>query len=246
MGAMPEEIASIVPRLKHLSERSLGGRTYYSGELHGKKVVLTFSRWGKVAAASTATILLHEFHVTDLLFTGVAGAIEERLRPGDIVIAEKLIQHDLDARPLMSRHEIPLLGETWIETDPVWRKRLCNSVQEIFSDNILHSLISEEDLRKFGIKTPSFYQGEIASGDQFFSSSRQKKELQAILPDVLCIEMEGAAVAQVCFENNLPFAVLRTISDGADEHSPVDFPLFINQIASHYSLAVLDHLFRQF
>lgn len=244
MGAMPEEIEALLPQLSQRRETSVGGRTYYAGLFHGRHVVIAFSRWGKVAAASTVTTLLHEFRITDLIFTGVAGAIDPRLNVGDMVVAEKLIQHDLDARPLMSRHEIPLLGKTWIETDKVWNQRLTKSIRQVFEARALHSLISEKDLLQFGIHAPAQYHGEIASGDQFFSSGNQKKSLQESLPNILCVEMEGAAVAQVCYEHQLPFALIRTISDTADDRSPVDFPLFIRQVASAYSFAVLDTMFR--
>ncbi len=245
MGAMPEEIESLLPLLTNRTERSIGGRIYYAGELHGKNIVMAFSRWGKVAAASTATTMLQAYGITDLLFTGVAGAIDANLKTGDIVIAEKLIQHDLDARPIMAQHEIPLLGKTWIETDPVWRARLTHSVNHVINQKILNSLVGEAALKNFDIHSPGLYTGEIASGDQFFRSKEQKLALQQLLPHILCVEMEGAAVAQVCYENDLRFAVVRTISDASDEKSVIDFPAFINKIASHYTVAILDHLFRQ-
>src|SRR6188768_1427880 len=108
LGAMPEEISGIVSLLKEKTEVLKGMRTYYSGTINHVEVVVVFSRWGKVASATTATHLIVEFGITQLFFTGVAGAIHPNLNIGDIVIADSLVQHDLDARPIMSRFEIPL------------------------------------------------------------------------------------------------------------------------------------------
>jgi adenosylhomocysteine nucleosidase len=87
--------------------------------------------------------------------------------------------------------------------------------------------------------------GDIASGDQFFSGNKQKHSLSTQLPDVLCVEMEGAAVAQVCYEYEIPFSIIRTISDAADDQSPVDFPSFIKKISSKYAAEIIKKIYRQ-
>jgi adenosylhomocysteine nucleosidase len=87
--------------------------------------------------------------------------------------------------------------------------------------------------------------GDIASGDQFFSSNEQKHALNTQLPDVLCVEMEGAAVAQVCYEYEIPFSIIRTISDVADDQSHIDFPSFINKISSKYAAEIIKNIFKQ-
>src|SRR6478752_8004470 len=109
MGAMPEEIDGVVALLDNCTEFSIGQRTYYSGQINDIDTVVVFSRWGKVAAATTVSALIHHFQITELIFTGVAGAIKDNLKIGDIVLAKRLIQHDMDARPLMNQFEIPLL-----------------------------------------------------------------------------------------------------------------------------------------
>src|SRR5690349_9837535 len=116
MGAMPEEIESALTLVKDQQKREIGTRTYYTGKINNVPVVVVFSRWGKVAAATTVSTLILEFKITELIFTGVAGAIHEDLRIGDVVVANRLIQHDMDARPLVSRFEIPLLGKTYFES----------------------------------------------------------------------------------------------------------------------------------
>jgi adenosylhomocysteine nucleosidase len=245
MSAMPEEIEGLRDILSGSSEKKMGGRTYYYGLFYGHPVVLVFSRWGKVAAASTLTTLIHEFNIHQLIFTGVAGAVDPKLNVGDIVLASELVQHDMDARPLMPKHEIPLLGKTWFHTDPVLTARLSVSIDQILEKKHIQDLIGDKILNEFSITSPRLFKGRIASGDQFFSTQDQKNSLQEALTDILCVEMEGAAVAQVCYENQLPYTVIRTISDKADHLSAIDFPRFINQVASKYSVAILDHFFRQ-
>ena len=115
MSAMREEIVSLVVELGTADEAiHTGMRTYHRGLLWGMPVVLVYSRIGKVAAASTATHLIAQFGVDEVIFTGVAGAVDPALNIGDIVVAAKLYQHDMDASPLFSQHEIPLLDMTTI------------------------------------------------------------------------------------------------------------------------------------
>jgi nucleoside phosphorylase len=113
MAAMQEEIDTLLKELPASSEVvDDGQRTYHSGRLWGTPVVVVFSRWGKVAAATTATHLISEFGVGEILFTGVAGAAQPGLNVGDVVVGARFWQHDIDARPLFPRHEIPLLGRS--------------------------------------------------------------------------------------------------------------------------------------
>lgn len=220
MGAMPEEVNHLIALLSSVHTTELGGRTYYAGTLNGVQTIVVFSRWGKVAAASTATTLILTFGVTEILFTGVAGAIHPTLRIGDIVIGKHLFQHDMDARPLMKRFEIPLLGVTHFTCDPHLMNRAEQIVQSILKDQ------------------PAQYRvGDIASGDQFVAAAQQKTHLLSDWPTTLCVEMEGAAVAQVCFEHRIPVLVIRVISDAADEQAAIDFPLFVEKVASQYTTA---------
>ena len=245
MGAMPEEIDGIVHLLTNCREVSMGKRTYYSGQLNGIDTVVVFSRWGKVAAATTATTLIHEFRITELLFTGVAGAIHSDLKIGDIVIGRRLIQHDMDARPLMKQYEIPLLSKTYFESDASHLAIASKAISTLIESKNLHAVIGDANRAEFGISQPSLYIGDIASGDQFFSGNEQKHSLHSQLPDVLCVEMEGAAVAQVCYEYEIPFSIIRTISDTADDQSQNDFPSFIKKISSKYAAEIIKNIYRQ-
>lgn len=243
MGAMHEEINGVVELLTDAKEYTRGMRTYYSGSLNGIKTVVVFSRWGKVAAATTVANLILEFNITELIFTGVAGAMNEDLNIGDIVIAKRLIQHDMDAQPLMPRFEIPLLGKTYFECAHEQLITATKAVNALLQTKQLHEVISDEELKAFKITSPKLATGDIASGDKFFSNATDKHALLEKLPTVLCVEMEGAAVAQVCYEYGLPFTIIRTISDAADEHSHIDFPMFIKKISSRYSVEVVRNIF---
>ncbi len=245
MGAMTEEIDGVVALLSNCVVISMGKRTYFSGQINGIETVVVFSRWGKVAATTTATTLIHEFKITELLFTGVAGAISSELKIGDIVLGKRLIQHDMDARPLMNQYEIPLLSKTYFETDSTHLDIAAKVINIVFENKSLHSVIGEQDLMEFNISQPKLFIGDIASGDQFFSTNEQKQKLNRQLPNVLCVEMEGAAVAQVCYEYEIPFSIIRTISDVADETAHIDFPSFLKKISGKYAAEIIKNIYNQ-
>ncbi|MBP1677207.1 MAG: nucleosidase [Bacteroidetes bacterium] len=235
MGAMPEEMDKILAAIteKEIVER--GSRIYYKGKLYGQQVVAVFSRWGKVAAATTATNMILEFGVDRIVFTGVAGAISPDLHIGDIVIAQRLFQHDMDARPLMRRFEIPLTGKTSYEIPQQNVDIMADAVHNFLKNNkTFRKILSEQS-----IEYPKMLIGDIASGDLFISSSQMKEALLRILPSVACAEMEGAAVAQVCDDYGIPLVVVRVISDTADEEAHVSAIGFVNHHAGDYSLSIL-------
>ena len=116
ISAMQEEIASLQHMLKVEKKIVKGMRTYYQGILFNRKVILVFSRWGKVASATTATQLLNEFEIDEILFTGVAGAVHPDINIGDIIIGSELYQHDMNGSPLVKTFEIPLLGKSAFRT----------------------------------------------------------------------------------------------------------------------------------
>ncbi len=234
---MPQE----VEHLRHGLEGPVqtceaGQRTFVSGRLHGREVVVVFSRWGKVAAASTATTLIERFGVGMLVFTGVAGALDRTLNVGDIVVGARLVQHDMDASaiPGVQRFEVPLLGTRFLDA-PVELVARARSAAARFLDEDLRAAISPEVLAEFGIIAPKVVTGLIASGDQFIASDAVAEGLRCALPGLQCVEMEGAAVAQVAYEHGLPFIVLRTISDKADHSAHVDFRGFVTRIAAHFT-----------
>ncbi len=245
LGAMPEETDLIVSHLTNVVLHSEGMRTYYSGSISGIELVVVFSRWGKVAAAATVTTLIQKFSVDKIIFTGVAGAIAPEVKVGDIVIAKRLVQHDMDPRPLMKRFEIPLLNKIFFEI-PQQDVGLAElAVMKFLEKGNFDRLFEPKLLKDFNIQNPSVHVGDIASGDQFIAEKSQKEFLLRELPGVLCVEMEGAAIAQVCYEYTIPFVVIRIISDASDESSPNNFSHFINTISRKYSFEILLELLKQ-
>lgn len=235
MGAMPEEIDGILAIMQVEQQQHIGGRTYHQGTINGRSVVVVFSKWGKVAAAITATTLIERFSVSFILFTGVAGAIDPALRIGDLVIGNRFYQHDMDARPIIRRFEIPLTGKIAIDADPQLIKPLYESMQVIWTDEMFIDSILKPLAQSFNNPNARIVIGSIASGDQFFSTNTTKNNLRDALPDVLCVEMEGASVAQVCDEYQVPFWVIRSISDQAGDDSPTDFLSYLKHITSRYA-----------
>ncbi|OZB47230.1 MAG: 5'-methylthioadenosine/S-adenosylhomocysteine nucleosidase, partial [Thiomonas sp. 14-66-4] len=126
-----------------------GRRSYHRGRLYGREVVMVLSGIGKVAAACTATSLLTEFACGTLLFTGTAGSLDQDVKVGDIVVADDLLQHDLDASPLFPRFEVPLTGKSRFKADPHWAARLMDAARTAV-DATLHSAAGHARLQALG------------------------------------------------------------------------------------------------
>ncbi|WP_374363414.1 5'-methylthioadenosine/adenosylhomocysteine nucleosidase [Pseudoduganella danionis] len=219
ISALAEEQHGLIEAMESPAKRFHGMREYTAGKLWEIDAVCVLSRIGKVAAAMTAAILVEKFEVTHIIFTGVAGSGDKNVHVGDIVVAEDLIQHDFDASPLFPRFEIPLTGLTRFASDCALTERLAAAAE----------------------KTGRVHRGLIASGDQFIGKRQQIVALKEALPDILAVEMEGAAVAQVCFELGIPFAVIRTISDNANDDAAVDFMRFVKTVASRYAYDIIEN-----
>ncbi len=237
---MHEELAAVLAQWPDEQKTVVAGREFCVGHWHGHEVVAVLSRIGKVAAATTATTLIERFGVTRMVFTGVAGGLAPHVHVGDVVVAREFIQHDMDASPLFPRHEIPLTGMTRFPADAALSDALA-----IAAPVALQALVASLPRTAWldlDLAAARVHQGLIASGDRFVSKTSESQSLQAELPDALAVEMECAAMAQVCHDYGVPLAAVRTISDRADDAAHVDFPRFIQTIASRYSVAVLDHL----
>ena len=242
ISAVHEELRALLPELRHPARVRLAGREFHSGQIHGHPVVLVLSGIGKVAAATTAALLIHAFKARALVFTGVAGGLQRGVRVGDVVVAQQLLQHDMDASPLFPRFEVPLTGRALFEADAALVAALAGAAQRCLART--DALIGAERLAAFGIERAVLHQGLVISGDRFVASAAHSRELRALLPQALAVEMEGAAVAQVCADFGTRFAVLRTISDRADDSAHVDFQRFIADVASAYTHAIIDDWLR--
>ncbi|NNC69812.1 MAG: 5'-methylthioadenosine/adenosylhomocysteine nucleosidase, partial [Flavobacteriaceae bacterium] len=191
--------------------------------------------------ATTATQLINDFDINELIFSGVAGSVRKEVNIGDIVIGTELFQHDVDASPLFPQFEIPLLGQRYFKTDIEIQQKLYRASENFLND--YDSNISKKEATNFGVKNPKVILGAIASGDQFITHQSQINFINSKLPSVVCVEMEGAAVAQVCYEYQISFSIIRVISDCANDNAHIDFQQFSTEIAGKYAYYILKNYF---
>ena len=215
----------------------LAGRQFHCLRWHGLELVVVLAGVGKVAAATTASLLADRFGVQAMAFTGVAGGLATGVQVGDVVLAQQLLQHDMDASPLFPRHEVPLTGISRFGADAGLTESLHRAAQALLAD--LPGCVGPEVMTRYRLQQARVHQGLIVSGDRFVATNAEREALLAELPDALAVEMEGAAVAQVCHDFGLPLVVVRTVSDRADDAAHVDFPAFTREVASHYSARLL-------
>ncbi len=216
IGAMDEEIALLKEKAEITSVEHLLGLDFYRGQLYGKEVVLVRCGIGKVNAASCVQALADRFCVDGIINTGVAGAIYHRLNIGDIVISQDTVQHDMDTSVLGDPvGTIPRMEESYFQAD----KRLVELAKK--AGEQMHT-------------RHNIFLGRIASGDQFISTKPQKQRIWNTVGGY-CAEMEGAAIAHVCYLNKIPFVVIRSISDKADGEAGMDFSEFVYIAAQNSS-----------
>lgn len=223
IAALPEELDALLSVLEGARPEPLAGRTFWRGTLAGHPVVAVLSGIGKVAAALTTTLLISRFGAGRVLFLGVAGGIGPGVQVGDIVVADTLLQHDMDASPLFPRHEVPLTGLSRFPADPAFTDLLVRASTA--------ALQAHQEVAAFVGRTPRVHRGLVLSGDRFVATAAESAALRERLPDALAVEMEGAAVAQVCHAFGVPLAVVRSISDRADDAAHLDFPAFLRAVA---------------
>ena len=241
VAAMHPELAAVLAAMPDERRQPVATRDFWCGHWAGHEVVAVLSRVGKVAAATTATLLIERFKVDRIVFTGTAGGVGEAVRVGDVVVAGSFMQHDMDASPWFPRFEVPLTGVARFDTDADLSTGLARAAQTVLARAA--DTLGADAVAEFALQSPRVHRGLIASGDRFVATSAESATLRAALPEALAVEMEGAAVAQVCRDFNVPFAALRTISDRADDAAHVDFMRFIDQVASRYSAAILQAYF---
>jgi adenosylhomocysteine nucleosidase len=243
IGAMAEEVERLHRHLDAETVTEHAGRVYRHGLLAGQRVTVVQSRIGKVAAALTASSLVRDHDVDLIVFTGIAGALHDDLAIGDVVVATELVQHDLAGPPQMfARSEIPLLGVVELPTDATVTAAAVEAADD-FVTNGLGAIVTAQVLDELGIGGPSVHLGQVATGDEFIEGPL-KQIVRDRAPEAICVDMEGAAVAQVCHElGGVPLCVIRAISDLASGTASVDFPIFLDRLASHYSYEILRRMF---
>lgn len=211
IGAMEEEVDGIRTELADPETRTIAGIRFDTGIWHGKKVVVCRSGVGKVNAAVCTQLLIDRFGAGHVLFTGVAGAADPALEIGDLVISTDCMHHDMDASPLgYRRGEIPFAAQSAFP-----------------ADRQLVELAGEISRKLFDCRVVT---GRVLSGDQFIADKEKVRDLHETFGGA-CLEMEGAAVAQVCALNGVPFVIIRSMSDKADGSADVNFAEFTRMAA---------------
>ncbi len=222
---MPEELGAILDNLDEKEVINFGDLVLTSGiwkDLNQKKIYITtaWSGWGKVSSSRAATRLISASYknskVDIVLFTGVAGAANKKLKQWDILVANSVIQHDMDARPLYEKFHIPVFNKKILKP----KEKLLNKIFKSLSVNK-----ERGDLKKFG----NISKGLIATGDKFISDKKEMNKLNNEIPHLMAVEMEGAAFAQVAEQEKIDWLILRVISDSADDSAKEDFSSFINE-----------------
>ncbi len=220
---MPEEIAPILERLDDVEEVNYAKNKYYKAKYKDVEVVVAYSKIGKVFSTLTASTMLQMFACDVLLFTGVAGAVNPELKIGDLVVASKLAQHDLDITIFGHPHGYVPGGSVFVEAD----KDLIG--------------LSKVVAKEMGVDVK---EGIIATGDQFIASE-ERKEFIAKTFGADALEMEGASVAVVCDALGVPFFILRSISDSADMDAGFNFEEFVEssaKISAEFLMKMVDRL----
>jgi adenosylhomocysteine nucleosidase len=238
VSAMHDELSQLLAFMPDEHKQTRAGRTFWLGHLHGHDVVLVLSGIGKVAAATTATLLIEHFRASQIVFTGVAGGLGENVNVGDLVVADSFLQHDLDVSPLFPKYEVPSYGIATFQADKKLASELGLACAAVLDD--LGHVLTVEARAAFNLTHPQWHAGLLISGDRFVSTTDESQKLQQDLPQALAVEMESAAFAQVCHDYSVPFAAVRTISDRADDDAAVDFKRFLSEVASHYSASIVD------
>ena len=205
MGAMQEEIEPLLAHFDNVNIVEFANNKYYEVSYNGLDIVIAYSKIGKVFASLTATTMIEKFTCDTLLFSGVAGGINPELKIGDLIIADKLCQHDLDITAFGHPNGFVPGGKVFVETT----KSLRETAKKVASENNLKVI-----------------EGTIATGDQFVHSTERKDFIQSTF-NADALEMEGASVAVVCDALNVPFFILRAISDTADMDAGFDFDEFL-------------------
>ena len=207
IAAMAEELEILLKDLTLEAKKEKANMTFHKGTLYGKNVVAVVCGIGKVNSAICTQILASEYNVDKVINVGVAGGIGKEIYPGDIVVAENLVQHDMDTTAFGDKMgQIPRLDTFDFKCDEemvTLAKKACEEIPELNS-----------------------FTGRIASGDQFVANIEKIQWLDKEFGAISC-EMEGASIAQVCYLNSIPFVVIRSISDNANNGAHMDYQKFI-------------------
>ena len=225
LSAMPEELGKTISNLENVTKKNYGNLEIFSGNLKFSKlenisikIISAWSGWGKVNASYAVTRLISEaekqnLHMDFIMFTGVAGAANSNINQWDIIVAESLIQHDMDASPIYEKFVIPGLNIAEIKMDKELQNWALNSLKRFTCSA--------------GNPFGKVYKGLIATGDKFVDDQKEMGLISKSFLELKAFEMEGASVSQVCFLESIPLLIIRVISDSADHSAASSFEEFI-------------------
>ncbi|MGN1394309.1 MAG: 5'-methylthioadenosine/adenosylhomocysteine nucleosidase [Succinivibrionaceae bacterium] len=225
IGAMPEEIEKIKPLINNIKITNFGNKEYYSGDINEKQVVLTCSGIGKVSATIATTILITNFKVDVVINTGVAGGLGKEVKVLDLVIANNVSQHDFDLTVFGRK-----IGEV-----PGFNQLV--DLTSTFTKNAEQLTINIASKLNFKV-----HSGTIVSGDQFISNKEIKQNIELIFPTGKAVDMESAAIGQVCANFEIPCLILRTISDNANDEANITFEELLPIAVDHGKAIILEIL----
>ncbi|PZG47612.1 5'-methylthioadenosine/adenosylhomocysteine nucleosidase [Staphylococcus aureus] len=207
IGAMEEEVKILKNKLTQLSEISIAHVKFYTGILKDREVVITQSGIGKVNAAISTTLLINKFKPDIIINTGSAGALDESLNVGDVLISDDVKYHDADATAFGYEYgQIPQMPVAFQSSKPLIEK-VSQVVQQ-----------QQQLTAKVGL---------IVSGDSFIGSVEQRQKIKKAFPNAMAVEMEATAIAQTCYQFNVPFVVVRAVSDLANGEAEMCFEAFL-------------------
>lgn len=207
IGAMDEEVARLKDMIEELQVIDRAGMSFYQGNIYGKQVVVVKCGVGKVNAAMCAQAMIDTFSVSAIINTGIAGSLDAEIEIGDIVFATDTVEHDMDVAAL--GYEPGMIPDT---------------KQSIFKADSKLTEYAKTAVEKAGVDV-NVFMGRVVSGDQFISSKEKKNWLVDTFGG-RCAEMEGAAIGHVAALNDIPYLVVRAISDKADDSAEMDYPTF--------------------
>ena len=224
IGAMDAEVDSLKAAAGARNATTIAGMEFYAGDLEGKSVVIVKCGMGKVNAGICAHTLINYFGCTKVINTGVAGSLDDRLDIGDIVVSIDAVQHDFDVSAIgFAKGEIPYTGLYAFPADEGLRAAAVSAAREVGP----HLQV---------------FEGRVCSGDQFISTKEQREAITSSFGG-MCCEMEGAAVAQVCYLNDVPFVVIRAISDKPSETAVEEYRDFEPK-AAKLCASIVEHMVR--
>lgn len=207
IGAMDEEVDKLKAEMEQVVVKRKASMDFYQGSIQSKEVVIVRSGIGKVNAGICAQILVDDYQVSGIINTGIAGSLRNEINIGDIVISTDAVQHDMDAVAFgYELGQIPRMDTLAFQADSRLAELAESSCRKV--------------LPKLGI-----FRGRVASGDAFIAN-KERKDFILKEFDAYCCEMEGAAIAQAAYLNQIPFIIIRAISDKADDSAHMDYPAF--------------------